>query len=148
MTDVWLTPIHKDDAFTSEMLGCIADMWHRMVENYRPNAEWGTRGVASRALRVAEQFSNVTADGGAQDKLYAYPTLSMSLDVKKLLPPEGVKWLFVRAHAKQIKDGRMDAEVTILDESLELVALSQHVSFIIDVAQELKKVQKSKAGKL
>lgn len=50
-----------------------------------------------------------------------------NIEFKKLLPPQGVDWLFVRARAKQIKDGRMDVEVTILDEESELVALSNHV---------------------
>lgn len=59
----------------------------------------------------------------------------MSLEIKKVLPPEGVQWLFLRARAKEIKNGRMDAEIAILDEGFELVALSHQVSFIVDMAQ-------------
>ena len=58
----------------------------------------------------------------------------MSLDIKKLLPDPGGKWLFVRAQVRKIGNGRMDAEVTILDEFHELVALSHQVSFIIDTS--------------
>lgn len=58
----------------------------------------------------------------------------MTLEIKKLLPPQGVKWLFVRAQAKEVRNGRMDTEVTILDEKLKLVALSHHVCFIIENA--------------
>ena len=58
----------------------------------------------------------------------------MTLEIKKLLPPQGVKWLFMRAQAKDIANGRMDAEVTILNEKLELVALSHHICFVIDNA--------------
>ena len=63
----------------------------------------------------------------------------MSLDTKDLLPVPGVKWLSVRAQAKEIGNRRMDAEVTILDETHELVALSQQVSFIIDTSIENEK---------
>lgn len=56
-----------------------------------------------------------------------------------------LKWLFVRAQAKEIKDGRMDAELTILDESLNLGALSRQVDFIVDFAQEFRKGQQSYA---
>ena len=72
----------------------------------------------------------------------------MGLEVKKLLPLEGVKWLFVRAQAKQIKNDCIDAELTILDEILELVALSHHVNLIIDFAQDIWRSQESKKGKL
>ena len=58
----------------------------------------------------------------------------MGLEIKKLLPAEGVRWLFVRARAEQIRKGRMDVEVVILDEGMDLVALSQHVCFV-DIAR-------------
>lgn len=63
-----------------------------------------------------------------------YPTMMMDIEVKKALPSEGVEWLFVRAIAKQIKDGRMDLEVIVMDEGMELVALSHHVCLVIEIA--------------
>jgi hypothetical protein len=60
-----------------------------------------------------------------------YPTLLLNLDIKKSLPEEGVEWLFVRVDTKQIKNGRMDIDVVILDEAGEIVALSQHVSLAV-----------------
>lgn len=72
----------------------------------------------------------------------------MSLEIKKVLPPEGVKWLFMRARAKEIKNGRMDAEIFVLDESLELVALSHQVSFMIDFAHNPAIRPRQKDGKL
>jgi hypothetical protein len=32
-------------------------------------------------------------------------------------PEDGVEWLFVRVEAKRIKQGRMDLEIIIMDES-------------------------------
>ena len=54
----------------------------------------------------------------------------MTLDVKKNLPASGVRWLFLRARTLEIRNGRLDVEVTILDEKRKLVALSCHVSLI------------------
>ena len=59
----------------------------------------------------------------------------MGLEIKKSLPEDGVRWLFIRAQAKQIQGGRMDVEVLILDEGMDLVALSNHVCFIVDIAR-------------
>lgn len=55
----------------------------------------------------------------------------MSMDIKKTLPSEGVQWLFLRAQVKTVRNGRMDAEVIILDEEFELVAVSHQVTFIV-----------------
>ena len=68
-----------------------------------------------------------------------YPTLLLNLDVKKSLPEEGVEWLFTRVDTKQIKNGRMDIDVVILDEAGEIVALSHHVSFAVGAERNLAK---------
>ena len=149
LTDVWITPGNKDDAFTTEILGSIADIWPRMVENYCPESEWSTTSLVSRALRGRET-SSIDADFGLgrHPQAFWYLTLSMTLEIKKLLPPQGVKWLFMRAQAKGIRNGRMDTEVTILDQNSELVALSHHVCLVIDNADGPLKKTGRKNGKL
>lgn len=54
----------------------------------------------------------------------------MHLEVKKRLPPEGSEWLFMRARSTT-KNGRFDAEIMIMYERLELVALSHQIAFIV-----------------
>ena len=149
LTDVWITPETADDVFTTETLGSIADIWPRMVENYCPESEWSTTNLVNRALR-GTRTSSIDADfgSGRHPQAFWYPTLSMTLEIKKILPPQGVKWLFMRAQAKEIKNGRMDAEVTILDENSELVALSHHVCLVIDNADGPLKKTRHKEVKL
>ena len=135
LTDVWLTPRSHDDVFKTEHLGFIADLWPRMVENFCHKSAWNTRALVDRALRARRSDeAEATVELGFQGQAFWYPTLSMTLDVKRLLPAEGVKWLFMRAQAKEIKNGRMDAEVHILNGDMELVALSHHVCLVIDNA--------------
>lgn len=66
-----------------------------------------------------------------------YPTVLLNIDFKKPLPEEGVEWLFVRANTKQIKNGRMDLEIVILDEGGDIVALSHHVALALDSARNV-----------
>ena len=47
------------------------------------------------------------------------------------MPEEGVEWLFARTESKQIKNGRMDIDVIILDQTGEIVALSHHVALAV-----------------
>lgn len=67
---------------------------------------------------------------------FLVPYIVINIEFRRLLPPQGVDWLFVRARAEQIKDSRTDVEVTILDDKSELVALSNHVCFIVYIAPE------------
>jgi hypothetical protein len=75
--------------------------------------------------------SSDTQAGLAKPVRYWYPTLVMNLDIKKVLPERGVDWLFGRVRAKQIKNGRMDLEVIIMDEGGDIVAISNHVCLVL-----------------
>lgn len=68
-----------------------------------------------------------------------YPTVVLNIDFKKALPEAGVEWLFVRAVTKQIRNGRMDIDVVILDEDGDIVALSQHVALAVDSSRNVAK---------
>lgn len=92
--------------FTDTSIGFVADMFPQIVEN----------------------FKNST-------KAFWYPTLLLNLDIKKALPAEGVKWLNVRAELKQVKNGRMDLGIWVRDAAGELVALSNHVGFVLDASR-------------
>ena len=58
-------------------------------------------------------------------------SLSVGFEMKKVLPPGGVPWLFLRAQIKKILNGRLDAEILVLDEKLELVAVSHQINRIV-----------------
>lgn len=60
-----------------------------------------------------------------------FPTLNMSLDVKRGPPEGGWEWLFMRIEIHSCVDGRFDYDVVILDELGELVALSKHANLIV-----------------
>ena len=135
--DLWLTPVARGDLFTNEMLGSIADHWAEALENYRPDSPFTTKRLAS-ATKVSD--TKLGTDAGAPP--YKYPTSSLSMEIKKVLPLEGVQWLFLRAQAKEIKNGRLDAEIIIMDEKLELVAISHQVNFVVPGLGFTKKIDK------
>jgi acyl-CoA thioesterase len=98
--------------FTMDSLGYAADLVQQVAESYFGEE----RARHPRAVSLGAHW---------------YPTVVLNLEIKKVLPPDGVDFLFVRARAKQIKNGRADLEVVILDEDGELVALSHHVALIL-----------------
>jgi acyl-CoA thioesterase FadM len=82
-------------------------------------------------INDTDPYDVKTKGGSTKPARFWYPTVLLNIDFKKPLPEEGVEWLFVRVDTKQIKNGRMDLEVVILDEGGDIVALSQHVALAV-----------------
>ena len=134
-----------------DSLGYVVDMWPQVVEAYR-GKDPQIASPASTTTTNQEQKQQVGKDGIPPKSAWAnfwYPTLLLNLEVKKVLPPEGVEWLFVRVRAKQIKNGRLDLEVIVLDEGGDIVALSSHVALILGAERNMaERKEGPKDGKL
>lgn len=118
VVDQWIQfcPGGVSESFTTESLGFVVDMFPLIVE----------------------QFFNHDGQSPRRQTRW-YPTMIMNLDIKKAFPLEGFRWLFVRARATQILKGKMDLQVTVLDETGDLVALASHVNLIVDAERNLAK---------
>ncbi|KAJ4408124.1 hypothetical protein N0V91_003472 [Didymella pomorum] len=110
----------------------------------RPNIvdEWicfsnGTNFTQTSIGFVSDMFPQIVENFKDTKKAFWYPTLLLNLDIKKSLPADGVRWLRVRAELKQVKNGRMDLGIWIHDAAGELVALSNHVGFVLDASRNL-----------
>ncbi|KAK8037968.1 hypothetical protein PG994_014735 [Apiospora phragmitis] len=112
--------------FTDASLGLVSDLWPQVIESL----------VDARRRRNSASDDNKRQQPLAK---FWYPTLLLNLDIKKALPAEGVEWLFVRVRAKQIRNGRQDLEVVILDQQGEIVALSHHVALVLDAKRNTAK---------
>ena len=92
LCDEWVC-LSNGENFTNESIGLMADLWPHVIDNYR-----------------GYKFSHNTGsifgiDLSSQTAPLWYPTIALSLDMKKLLPKEVVEWLFVPVEKKQIKNG-------------------------------------------
>jgi len=134
IADEWLC-FANGERFTTESLGYISDMWPQVVEAYR--AEKDPYHVDTPQAGSTDAGEKSKDKDAAAPARFWYPTLLLNLEIKKLLPAEGVEWLFARVRPKQIRNGRMDLECVILDEGGEVVALSQHVTMILGVERNM-----------
>jgi hypothetical protein len=114
--DEWIR-LASGENWTNASLGYVSDMWPMPVEAFINSSNPHDINPRGERERPAARFW--------------YPTLLLNLDVKKALPEEGVEWLFARVETKQIRNGRMDLDVVILDERGDIVALSQHVALVV-----------------
>jgi Thioesterase-like superfamily len=125
LSDQWLC-FRNGERFTTEALGYVCDMFPQVVESFKADED---------PYGVTEEKSHAGANRALAK--FWYPTVVLNLDVKKALPEEGVEWLYARSSSKVIRNGRLDIEVVIMDESGEIVALSHHVTLVLDAARNL-----------
>jgi hypothetical protein len=123
MLDQWVRfwPLQRPGKWTNDCLGFVVDIFPPIVE------------IAAKAEKGELDMEEKVLDQSNPKRTFWNPTLALNLDVKKLLPDEGVEWLFVRVQATVIRNGRFDVHVTVLDEGGDVVALSTHCSLIMDV---------------
>ncbi|KAB8336968.1 hypothetical protein FH972_021272 [Carpinus fangiana] len=124
----------RRERFDDISLGYVSDMWPQLVENHLNPAAYNPSASAA----------DVARHRGAGSKFW-FPTLLLNLDVKKALPADGVDWLFARVRTKQVRNGRYDLEVVIVDETGDVVALSHHVAFALSAQRNLASRRKADA---
>jgi len=123
--DEWIR-LKTGEKWTNTTLGYVSDMWPMPVEAFiNEENPYDVKNNSHSKLNRTRTFW--------------YPTVLLNLDVKKVLPEEGVEWLFVRVETKTIKNGRMDLEIVILDEGGDIVALSHHVALAVGSERNLAK---------
>ncbi|EME80165.1 uncharacterized protein MYCFIDRAFT_31682 [Pseudocercospora fijiensis CIRAD86] len=104
--DMWTCLRDPSETWTNEKLGFLVDMFPQVCETFY------------------RKFTRNRVP-------FWYPTLLLNLEVKKVLPEGGAKFLFTRLQTKVIRNGRYDLEIIVMDEKGEMVALSHHVCFAL-----------------
>jgi len=147
--DQWVTPGWKDECSTNGAVWTNETI-HFIVDNSFPvlndlldtDKTFDTYNKVVKAGLLQKQARSEGKDDrlwgeGLSDSELPFPwiisTISTSTEVKKLLPKDGCKWLFMRNTVKSIINSRMDLEIVLLSEKMELIALSQHICQVIHV---------------
>ena len=128
----------------------VVDQWARFTP-YGKAARWSNEAVvflldvfpaalerlgALEALRMKDEKASSGSD--AQPGPFWYPTVSLNLDLKSRIPPEGVEWLYSRVETKMLRNSRADLEVTVLDDKGRLVATSSQIALVVDASRNTK----------
>ncbi|KAK1777600.1 thioesterase-like superfamily-domain-containing protein [Copromyces sp. CBS 386.78] len=125
--DLWIR-LASGERFTDATLGYVSDCWPYVVEAYRPRSN------------EEEEESNMNKEGAAafrHDARHWYPTVVMNVEQKKAAPEKGWEWLRMRVSSKEVRAGRFDLEVLVMDEQGELVVVSNHVGLVLGSERNL-----------
>ncbi|KAA8642156.1 thioesterase family protein [Aspergillus tanneri] len=123
----------------------VVDQWARFRPNGDPEARWTNEAVAyltdmfPMALDGFDAVASASSRGhnASSTAKYWYPTVTLNIDLKKRLPPQGVEWLYSRVQTKVIQDGRTDLEVVVLDVQGDVVALSTQVGLVLSSSRNV-----------
>lgn len=63
-------------------------------------------------------------------------TLTLDIEYKRRLPENGLRFTFTRATAKTLLDGRMDVDLTICNEDMEVVCLARQLILALGVQRK------------
>ncbi|KXL44154.1 hypothetical protein M433DRAFT_68665 [Acidomyces richmondensis BFW] len=132
IVDQWICLRDPGDRWTNESIGFVVDTFPQIVEVFALD------GLDAYGIDFEEKHSQdeqkLLMKGKA--KMW-YPTLLLNLELKKSLPAEGLRYLYVRLQCKMIKNGRYDLELLVKDPLGDLVALSHHVVLAVSSDRNL-----------
>lgn len=74
---------------------------------------------------------------------YSHYHLSMSYIFKKRMPATGLEWILVRSHTKGLDKGRMEVDLEMLDENMDLLCVNRQNIIVNDMARKFKKQKAS-----
>jgi hypothetical protein len=140
----------KKAKWTNEVIPFVADMSLSVQENFRPSPDVKTSLgsiIATLAFSARQEqarkkgqsnWRELADDGHLPDvgpgmftNAIINVTLSMSTEIKRKLPSDGVQWLYMRTKVKKLEGSRMDMEVLLFDECMDFIAISHQVAWIV-----------------
>lgn len=138
--------LEPEARWTNDMIQFATEMSLPIQENFispqqgqpRPlgsiAATLGFATAQKKARDQGEQEWRKLLDDGSllfKTSLVVNSTINMSVEIKKKLPVEGARWLYLRSEAKRVQNSRMDLEVLVFDGEMDLVAISHQVVHLI-----------------
>ncbi|KAL4963536.1 glycosyltransferase family 20-domain-containing protein [Aspergillus stella-maris] len=125
IVDQWarLKPLGEVTRWSNEAVVFLTDMFPMALDGF------DTMAAGAEA----------ETSGGGPTAQYWFPTVTLSIDLKKRLPVTGEEWLYSRVVTREVRNGRTDLDVTILDEKGEVVALSTQIGLVVSASRNIGK---------
>lgn len=144
--DHWLRPSDPTTKWTNDSIGFLVDISFPILDNFFPEIASGRHGeVVAAGLKQKEERKQGTLghedfdeSSGSYSTPAFYMSLNVSVEMHKRLPEEGVDWIFLRTRAREIRNGRMNLDVVLLDEEGDVVALSNQLCQVVDLRRASK----------
>ncbi|KAI0435608.1 thioesterase family protein [Xylaria telfairii] len=64
-------------------------------------------------------------------------TVTLDLEFKRRLP-DGLRWIFTRVATKMLREGRMDLDITICDDKMELICAARQLIVVLEAQRKFR----------
>ncbi|KAI1482907.1 thioesterase family protein [Daldinia eschscholtzii] len=141
--DAWntfLSDERMDATYLALMSDCIPSLSDTLLQN---RGAYDARANFAKMERWAVANPGVPAEltntfKDAMGATIFNSTVTLDIEFKRRLPQEGVKWTFTRAATRMLEGGRMDLDVTICDERMEILCLARQVILALDAKKKFR----------
>ncbi|KAL7948352.1 thioesterase-like superfamily domain-containing protein [Trichoderma barbatum] len=129
--------------FTHPTLGpSVRDTWIKWAP------QTGAAAFDSASLSLLVDISRPMAAQWKGETGYLFLTLQMAFETRKIPPESGWKWLYLRTEMTVCQNRRYGMDVTIFDESGDVVVMSRHVILLVPVTKVKPQKDKENEAKL
>ena len=146
----WIAWSNPQELWTTDKLAMACDFFVPASENFFKDSPRNSQALADMGMEYARSGPPKIQPEWPLPRWYS--TVNMTLEIKRALPSEGVKWLFTRMKTKDVLDGRIDVHGEIWDESGNIIALTQQMWFVVDtsraVVTQARKENERKSSKI
>ncbi|KAI0199437.1 thioesterase family protein [Astrocystis sublimbata] len=77
-----------------------------------------------------------TASQALQASVYNN-TVMLDIEFKRRLP-DGLRWVFTRVNTKMLREGRMDVDITMCDENMELLCSARQLILVLEAQRKFR----------
>ncbi|KAI0015457.1 thioesterase family protein [Xylariomycetidae sp. FL0641] len=145
LCDAWNGCLREEDridaTFLTMMTDIIPSMSDTLLRNgglydahafYRKTKQWADNNPG-----VPAEITNSVAEA-LQAEVYNN-TVTLDIGFKRRLPKEGLRFIFTRTAAKMLHGGRMDVDITMCNEDMELVCLARQLIVVLEAGRKFRR---------
>ncbi|KAI1263616.1 thioesterase family protein [Xylariaceae sp. FL1019] len=141
--DAWYGVRDDTDQMDATYVSMMTDMIPSMSDTLlRNEGLYDAHAFFAKIERWAEEHPGVpaeivnTLDQALQASVFN-STVTLDIEFKRRVP-EGLRWLFSRVAAKMLHEGRMDIEITLCNDNLELICSARQLILVLEAGRKFK----------
>ncbi|KAK7973280.1 hypothetical protein PG988_007414 [Apiospora saccharicola] len=143
--DAWNGFANPEERIDSTTLAFLTDLIPSMSDTLLRNGGlYDAHAFQEKAKRWADANPGVPAPltnslAEAMKAKTLNQTVTLDVEFKRRLPAAGLRFVFMRTSTKMLRDGRMDADLVVLDEDMGIVCTSRQVLLVLEAGRKFKK---------
>ncbi|KAI0872005.1 thioesterase family protein [Hypoxylon argillaceum] len=152
LVDGWIRITSDEDRIDATFLGAMCDLVPSLSDTGLRNGVLYDAHTNHGIVRRWAESQSPPGSGPpavlavkretALASLIVHQTITLDAEFKHRLPAEGLRWVHTRAGTRMTRGGRMDLDIVLYDENMELVCVAQQLLVVVDSKRKFGGTQK------